>query len=172
MAKLIFLAVFALLAIFASTVSSATTSRYDDRGRYNPYHNDHYRYYKNREYYNRRQHYDTYFKQYNPDVVAQQARIVAQEIVPNHDGTYSYNYETENGIHGEEHGVSVRVGNDEEKEVVEGSYSFVTPEGIRVVVKYTADDNGFHPVITYDGVNSEQLVPTQQPADVVITRLN
>jgi len=32
-----------------------------------------------------------------------------------------------------------------DSEVVEGSYSFVTPEGQQVAVTYTADENGYYP---------------------------
>merc|ERR1712236_88881 len=32
-----------------------------------------------------------------------------------------------------------------ESEVVEGSYSFITPEGQEVAVSYTADENGYFP---------------------------
>ncbi|XP_053964690.1 endocuticle structural glycoprotein ABD-4 [Anastrepha ludens] len=148
--------------------------RVDTRGRYTPYNSDPYynnRYFKNREYYNR-QYYDDLLKKYNPEVAAPQARIIAQNVESNHDGTYTYSYETENGIQAEERGVAVKVGTEEQKEVVEGSYSFVTPDGMRVIVKYTADENGYHPTITYDGTNADRFARLQQPADIIITRQN
>ncbi|CAD7013194.1 uncharacterized protein LOC105664539 [Ceratitis capitata] len=158
----------------ASTAPTNSPSRFDSRGRYNPYTNDLYynnRFYKNRDYYNR-QYYDNLFKKYNPDVTAPQARILQQDVEQNHDGTYTYSYETENGIQAEERGVPVKLGTEEQKEVVEGSYSYVTPDGMRVIVKYTADENGYHPTITYDGVNAARFAILQQPADIVITRQN
>lgn len=125
-------------------------SRFDARGRLNPYYNDLYyknRVYKNRDYYNR-QYYNNLFKKYNPGVAASEARILQQENELNYDGTYKYSYETENGIQAEERGMPVKLGTEEQKEVVEGSYSYVTADGLRVIVKYTADENGFHPTIT------------------------
>lgn len=128
----------------AGTVNSP--SRLDARGRFtSPYYNDLYynnRFFKNREYY------DNLFKKYNPGVAAPEARILQQENELNYDGTYKYSYETENGIKVEERGMPLKVGTEEQKELVEGSYSYVTADGLRVIVKYTADENGFHPTIT------------------------
>ncbi|XP_011188641.2 uncharacterized protein LOC105216064 [Zeugodacus cucurbitae] len=158
-----------------TTITRNSPSRFDARGRFNPYYNDLYyknRFYKNRDFDYNRQYYDNLFKKYNPGVAAPQARILQQENEINFDGTYNYSYETENGIQAEERGVPVKVGTEEQKEVVEGSYSYVTPDGLRVIVKYTADENGFHPTITYDGINAERFARVQQPADVTITRQN
>jgi len=119
---------------------------------YNPYlRNPYYRdlYYRNRDLYNLRRFYDGFYKKYNPYIAAAQARIVEQTNDVNYGaGSYAYNYETENGIHGEERGVPVNIGNQQQEEQVEGAYSFITPEGLRVGVKYLADGNGFRPVIT------------------------
>ncbi|KAH1002797.1 endocuticle structural glycoprotein SgAbd-2 [Dendroctonus ponderosae] len=54
------------------------------------------------------------------------------------DGTYSYNYESANGIVSEEAG---DVRGDGTK--AHGSYSFTLPDGQHVSVSYTADENGF-----------------------------
>ncbi|XP_017033537.1 endocuticle structural glycoprotein SgAbd-9 [Drosophila kikkawai] len=143
-------------------------------GQSNPYlRNPYYRdlYYRNRDLYNLRRYYDGFYKKYNPYIAAAQARIVEQNNDVNYGaGTYSYSYETENGIHGEEKGVPVNIGNQEKEEQVEGAYSFITPEGLRVGVKYLADANGFRPVITYDGVNSAFYASQPAAANVVYTK--
>ncbi|XP_017482825.1 PREDICTED: cuticle protein [Rhagoletis zephyria] len=178
--KLHLICLIALVCITLATAQSTTTTPrnspqlLDARGRYNPYYNDPYyqnRFFRNRDYYNR-EYYDNLFKKYNPDIAAPQARIIAQNAELQHGGTYTYSYETENGIQAEERGVPVKVGTEEQKEVVEGSYSYVSPDGMRVIVKYTADENGYHPTITYDGLNAERFARLQQPADIVITRQN
>ncbi|XP_030388579.1 endocuticle structural glycoprotein SgAbd-2 [Scaptodrosophila lebanonensis] len=141
---------------------------------YNPYlSNPYYRdlYYKNRDLYNQRRFYDNFYKQYNPNVANVQARIVDQLNTPNSgSGVYSYSYETENGIHGEERGAPLDIGNGEQEEQVAGSYSYITPEGLRVGVTYVADANGYRPIITYDGVNSALYARQQAPASVALTK--
>ncbi|XP_023025225.2 uncharacterized protein [Leptinotarsa decemlineata] len=78
---------------------------------------------------------------YNGASSAAPAAIIKSNIVPNSgDGYYSYNYETENGIMAQEEGTVV---NDAEN--ARGGYSYTSPEGERVVVEYTADEEGFKP---------------------------
>ncbi|XP_019893302.2 larval cuticle protein 4 [Musca domestica] len=54
---------------------------------------------------------------------------------------FDYALETSNSIHqqasGDEHGN------------MHGSYEYVSPEGEHVLVSYTADENGYHPVSEY-----------------------
>ncbi|XP_043066817.2 endocuticle structural glycoprotein SgAbd-2 isoform X2 [Drosophila bipectinata] len=156
-----------VLALFAFACEGQT--------QYNPYlRNPYYRdlYYRNRDLYNLRRFYDGFYKKYNPYIAAAQARIVEQANDVNYGaGTYAYSYETENGIHGEEKGIPVNTGNrEDQEEQVEGAYSYITPEGLRVGVKYLADANGFRPVVTYDGVNSAFYAGQPAPANVVITK--
>jgi len=185
------------IAVFACSALAANSNRYND-GRYNPALNDPYynsRYYKNRNFYENRRYYDNFYKRYNPAVLAPEARIVQEDNSPSVDGTYSYSYETENGIHGEERGYPVRINSVQQTEQVEGSYSFITPEGVRVGVRYTADENGFHPIITCmlyprwnveglyvlimlfylfvdDGPNAALYANQPASADVQLTRVN
>ncbi|KAF7274223.1 hypothetical protein GWI33_013105, partial [Rhynchophorus ferrugineus] len=51
-----------------------------------------------------------------------------------------YNYETGNSISAEEHGDARGAGTK-----AQGSFAYVSPEGQRVSVSYTADENGFVP---------------------------
>ncbi|CAH1999031.1 unnamed protein product [Acanthoscelides obtectus] len=67
------------------------------------------------------------------------ATILKADNQPNAgDGTYSYSYETSNGISAQESGTGA-VG-------AEGGYSYTSPEGEVISVRYTADADGFHPV--------------------------
>ncbi|ALC41594.1 Cpr49Ad [Drosophila busckii] len=126
-------------------------------------------YYTNRDLYNR--YYGSGLKNYNPAVASAQARTVAESNEPNTgSGAYAYSYETENGIQGEERAVPVHYTNGVQEQVVDGAYSFITPEGLRVTVKYQADANGYRPVITYDGVNAALYANQPASAGVVHTR--
>ncbi|EDW01009.1 GH21198 [Drosophila grimshawi] len=141
---------------------------------YNPYlNNPRYRdtYYKNRDLYNQQRYYDNFYKKYNPNIENGVARAVEQSNEPNHgSGDYSYSYETENGIHGEERGLPFKNDKGEQEEQVYGAYSYISPEGIRVSVKYVADANGFRPIITYDGPNAAFYANQPAPANVVYTK--
>ena len=74
--------------------------------------------------------------QYNAQVLRE-----ASDISP--DGSYNFNYETDNGISFQESG-SPRVQGPEGPAVAsQGSYSFVAPDGVQYTVTYVADENGF-----------------------------
>ncbi|XP_017860629.1 PREDICTED: pupal cuticle protein Edg-78E-like [Drosophila arizonae] len=55
----------------------------------------------------------------------------------NPDGSYSYSYETSNGISGQEQGVG--------GQGASGSNSYISPEGQQVQLSYIADENGYQP---------------------------
>jgi len=52
---------------------------------------------------------------------------------------YRTNFELDNGVSVDETGSPGSVG----QAVVQGTYSYISPEGENVVVSYTADENGF-----------------------------
>jgi len=85
----------------------------------------------------------------------------AQENNP--DGSYSYSYETENGIKVQESGNQKKVGPKDEDigTVSRGSYSYTSPDGTVLTVNWTADENGF--VATGDHLPT----PPPMPAHVV-----
>ncbi|XP_067203064.1 pupal cuticle protein 20 isoform X2 [Linepithema humile] len=56
------------------------------------------------------------------------------------DGNYQFSYETGNGISVQETGHQ-----QGESESVSGSFSYTGPDGVQYSVRYTADENGFHP---------------------------
>ncbi|XP_071555382.1 endocuticle structural glycoprotein SgAbd-8-like [Temnothorax nylanderi] len=68
----------------------------------------------------------------------------AQDSSP--EGSYSYAYETENGIAASEQGSPQPVGPKGEPAVVaQGQYQYTAPDGTPIALQYTADENGFHP---------------------------
>ncbi|XP_037943946.1 endocuticle structural glycoprotein ABD-4 [Teleopsis dalmanni] len=74
--------------------------------------------------------------------------IVAQESNIEPDGSYSYSYETANGIKGEETGTLKKATSADSNDVIvaKGSNTYTSPEGIVITLSYTADDvNGFQP---------------------------
>nr|AHB86904.1 cuticular protein [Nilaparvata lugens] len=78
------------------------------------------------------------------------------------DGTYSYNYETGDGMTRQESGVMNNRGTPDEAPSVTGSYSYTDPEGRLIKVNYVADANGFR-------AEGDHL-PTPPPIPVAILR--
>ncbi|XP_045777828.1 uncharacterized protein LOC123875825 [Maniola jurtina] len=79
---------------------------------------------------------------YRPERI--QAEADRQAVILNYDQSitpegYVYNYDTSNGIHGDEEGIAT----DGVK--AKGSYSYVGDDGNLYQVEYTADENGFVP---------------------------
>lgn len=64
---------------------------------------------------------------------------------PNPDGTYSYSYETGNGIQAQEQGQLDKIAQDEDVLRVAGSFSYPDPDGNPISISYVADENGFQP---------------------------
>lgn len=80
--------------------------------------------------------------QYNPQPIAILRQ--AQDISP--EGSYNFQYETENGIAAGESGSPQPVGPKGEPAVVsQGQFQYTAPDGTPIAVSYTADENGFHP---------------------------
>ncbi|XP_014246911.1 pupal cuticle protein 36-like [Cimex lectularius] len=66
--------------------------------------------------------------------------ILSYQNNPNHgDGSYSYSYETGNGIKAQESGHQT----GPESQAAQGSYTYTGPDGQTYTVTYTADENGF-----------------------------
>ncbi|XP_026471262.1 flexible cuticle protein 12-like [Ctenocephalides felis] len=61
----------------------------------------------------------------------------------NGDGSYNYEYQSENGINHQESGHLENQGSENEEQVVSGSYSYTGPDGNVYTVQYRADANGF-----------------------------
>ncbi|XP_001123101.2 endocuticle structural glycoprotein SgAbd-2 isoform X1 [Apis mellifera] len=60
------------------------------------------------------------------------------------DGTYTFSYDTENGISVAESG-RPQGAPPTQTEIVQGRYSYTAPDGTPITLEYTADENGFHP---------------------------
>lgn len=78
------------------------------------------------------------------EVTQEPIPILRQEQDINPDGSYSYAYETGNGIAAEEHGNLKKI-EENEAIVVQGEYSYTDPEGKLVKVTYISDENGYQP---------------------------
>merc|ERR1712243_39071 len=61
---------------------------------------------------------------------------------PNANGDYNFRFENSNQ---RERQARQESGFGAGNEVVEGSYSFDTPEGVQVAINYRADENGYFP---------------------------
>lgn len=77
-----------------------------------------------------------------------QIPILRYDNNPNQgDGSYSYAYETGNGIQAQEQGYLKGAGGAAgEAQTAQGSFSYTGPDGARYAISYTADENGFRPV--------------------------
>ncbi|XP_035785751.1 cuticle protein AMP1B-like [Anopheles albimanus] len=85
-----------------------------------------------------------------------QAETLANDVVINADGSYTYNYETSNGIS------ASQASNDGTN--ANGNFAFTAPDGQRYEIVYVADEFGFQP----QGAH----LPTEPPApDHVIKML-
>merc|ERR1712106_11920 len=61
---------------------------------------------------------------------------------PNANGDYNFSFEANDQ---KQRQARQESGFGAESEVVKGSYSFDTPEGVQVSITYTADENGYYP---------------------------
>lgn len=57
----------------------------------------------------------------------------------------SCRFETDNGIYVQEEGKVRKITEDGVDLIVQGSYLYTAPDGQEINVRYTADENGFHP---------------------------
>ncbi|RZC35426.1 pupal cuticle protein 36-like, partial [Asbolus verrucosus] len=74
-----------------------------------------------------------------------QIGIVRFDNVNNGDGSYKFDYETENRITHQESGQLKNPGTDQEINSVQGAFSYTGDDGASYSISYTADENGFQP---------------------------
>ncbi|XP_046960510.1 cuticle protein CP14.6-like [Vanessa cardui] len=60
---------------------------------------------------------------------------------------YNFAFEQSDGQTREEQGELRNEGREDEYTAVKGSYSWVGPDGVKYIVRYIADENGFQPEI-------------------------
>ena len=72
------------------------------------------------------------------------AGILRMEMSQNEDGSFQYGFETTDPIQQDVAGQPKQIG-EEIGMVMQGSYSFQTPEGQTITINWVADENGFQP---------------------------
>ena len=72
------------------------------------------------------------------------AEILRLDSSQNDDGSFQYAFETSDPITVEAQGQVKQIG-EEVGVVMQGSYSFETPDGQTVTINWVADENGFQP---------------------------
>ncbi|XP_026750979.1 larval cuticle protein LCP-22-like [Galleria mellonella] len=92
------------------------------------------------------------------------ASILRSESEINPDGSYSYAFETDNGIAAQEQGTPRNFGGNPPviPDVAQGSFSWTSPEGQVVSIAYVADENGYQP--------QGDAIPTPPPVPAQIAR--
>ncbi|XP_037780129.1 cuticle protein CP14.6-like [Penaeus monodon] len=68
--------------------------------------------------------------------------ILKDDRVHEEDGTYSFDFETGNGISFSQAGSP---DGDEDAVIKAGEYSYTAPDGTEIHLRFVADDNGFQP---------------------------
>ncbi|XP_017785786.1 PREDICTED: endocuticle structural glycoprotein ABD-5-like [Nicrophorus vespilloides] len=98
-------------------------------------------------------------------VAAEEVGILHQESEINHDGSYKYNFESEDGTKVSQSG-SLKTVNDKEVQVAEGSFTYQGDDGKEVKVQYVADENGYRPIgdnIPASIVKNLEVLATAKP---------
>nr|XP_053639600.1 cuticle protein AM/CP1114-like [Cherax quadricarinatus] len=76
-----------------------------------------------------------------PDSPEKTATILRDDRITEDDGRYNFEVETSNGIVLSQSGSPVAQGAIGKS----GQYSFTSPEGVKVTLKFVADENGYKP---------------------------
>ena len=74
----------------------------------------------------------------------EEAGILRMEMNQNEDGSFQYGFETTDPIQQDVAGQIKQIG-EEFGVVMQGSYSYQSPEGQTITVNWVADENGFQP---------------------------
>ncbi|XP_054262281.1 endocuticle structural glycoprotein SgAbd-3-like [Macrosteles quadrilineatus] len=98
----------------------------------------------------------------SPGAAPKEVLILKQAQEVNYDGSFNYDFETENGIASSAQGQLKNAGTDTEALVITGSYSYTGDDGVPVVITYIADENGFQP--------QGAILPTPPPVPEAIQR--
>nr|XP_027223716.1 cuticle protein CP14.6-like [Penaeus vannamei] len=80
--------------------------------------------------------------QYSSSEEAEFIPILKDDRVHEEDGTYSFDFETANGISFSQAGSP---DGDEDAVIKAGEYSYTAPDGTEIHLRFVADDNGFQP---------------------------
>ncbi|XP_063610592.1 cuticle protein CP14.6-like [Penaeus indicus] len=80
--------------------------------------------------------------QYSSSEEVEFVPILKDDRVQEDDGTYSFDFETGNGISFSQAGSP---DGDEDAVIKAGEYSYTAPDGTEIRLRFVADDNGFQP---------------------------
>ncbi|XP_026273555.1 endocuticle structural glycoprotein SgAbd-3-like [Frankliniella occidentalis] len=86
--------------------------------------------------------------------------ILSQDAVVNSDGSFHSRFETEDGVRRQEVGQLRQLGGKDVAEVVQGQVQYSDREGNQYDLRFTADENGYHP----EGAHLPQPPPI--PAEI------
>nr|QGT33363.1 cuticular protein 10 [Microplitis mediator] len=92
-----------------------------------------------------------------------QATIVRQSQDINPDGSHSSQWETSDGIVVQETGVVKNAGQENETQSVQGSASWTAPDGQKISISWTADENG----AVFAGDHLPTPPPTQPIPEII-----
>jgi len=101
-------------------------------------------------------------QQYYKQGLERNANTIRSNFDLSPEGTYQYDYQTDNGIAAEQSGYPRPIGGNEIAETVQGRFSWTSPEGQVVSIGYVADENGYRPV--------GDAIPTPPPVPLAILR--
>ncbi|CAG7828296.1 unnamed protein product [Allacma fusca] len=80
-----------------------------------------------------------------PAAPTQNVTILSSDTENDGKGGFKWTYETSDGSKAEQEGHTNPPGSDNPGEVIQGSYSYVGPDGKTYSISYIADQNGFQP---------------------------
>ena len=80
-----------------------------------------------------------------PQSATEPIPILKQVSEINPDGSYSWAYETGNGINANENGALKNIGAEEPALQVDGQFSYPSEDGGNIQLTYIANENGFQP---------------------------
>ncbi|CAK1580051.1 unnamed protein product [Parnassius mnemosyne] len=92
----------------------------------------------------------------------QEANIVRSNFDHDAEGGYQFAYETDNGITAQADGKITVLSENSTAHQVQGSVSYVSPEGKTIEITYVADENGYRPEGSH--------IPQPQPIPELILR--
>lgn len=109
------------------------------------------------------QYFQAQQQQFQNSINRNQVPITSYNNELSHDGSFAYGYTTGDGQQAQAQGFIKNLGNkDLEAQVVQGGYSYTSPDGTPISVKYLADENGFRA----EGLH----LPTPPPIPEAIAR--
>ncbi|XP_067631791.1 endocuticle structural glycoprotein SgAbd-3 [Eurosta solidaginis] len=79
-------------------------------------------------------------------MATEDAKLISNEAIVEHDGTYHYHYELDDGSKATQNGVLKPVEGQFSGEAIQGNFAFVADDGKEYAIQYIADELGYRPV--------------------------